>query len=58
MILRERSTDEIKGLSNRYGVKQTVVEDFLRGIGGSSIEAAYESLRCERKANSWNVGSK
>ena len=55
MILRELTTKEIKSLGSRYGVKQMVVEDFLTGIGGVSIEAAYESLRSERKVNNWNL---
>ena len=54
MILRELSADEIQNLSNRYGVKQLVVENFLLGIGGVSIEAAYKSLNSERKLNGWN----
>ena len=55
MKLRELTIPEIKGLSNRHGVKQLSVEDFLMGIGGVSIEAAYKSLSSERKANKWNM---
>ena len=55
MKLRELTTEEIKSLSNRYGVKQMAVEDFLMGIGGVSIEVAYESLKSERKLNGWNM---
>ena len=55
MILRELSAEEIKSLSRRYKVSQKVVEDFLRGIGGISIETAYKSLNDERKLHKWNV---
>jgi len=52
--LRELTTPEIKSLSNRYGVKQRSVEEFLMGIGGISMEAAYECLKRKRKFNGWN----
>ena len=44
MTLRELTREEIQTLSNRYGVKQKAVEDFLMGIGGVSIEVAYRNL--------------
>ena len=55
LILRELTISEIKALSNRRGVKQLSVEDFLTGIGGVSIDAAYKSLSSERKTNKWNL---
>ena len=44
MILRRLSDDEIRLLSCRFKVNQKVVESFLRGIGGISIETAYKRL--------------
>ena len=55
MTLRELTKEEIRSLSSRNGVKQMVVKDFLMGIGGFSIEAAYENLRRESRLNNWNL---
>ena len=55
MILRELTTEEIKSLSNRYGVKRMVAKDFLMGIGGVSIADAYKNLNSERKTQKWNM---
>ena len=55
MILRKLTEEEIKSLSNRYRVNQKVVEDFLRGIGGISIEKAYKTLNHERKKHGWKL---
>ena len=57
MTLRELTTEEIKLLSNRYGVKQMAVEDFLLSVAGVSIEVAYKSLNSERKLNGWNLST-
>ena len=57
MILRELTTEEVKSLSNRYGVKQKLVEDFLLGVGGVSISGAYKSLKSERKLKGWNLST-
>jgi len=55
MILRELSSEEIRLLSRRYRVNQKVVEGFLSGIGGVSIETAYKNLNHERKLQKWKL---
>lgn len=55
MMLRKLTEDEIKSLSRRNGVNSRVVTDFLAGVGGISMETAYERLNRGRKMNGWHM---
>ena len=55
MMLRELTEEEIRSLSRRNGVNSRAVEDFLAGVGGMSMESAYENLSRERKLQRWNL---
>ena len=55
MILRELTIPEIKDFSNRRGIDQMVVEDFLLNLEGMSIDDAYEKLRDGYKMENWSI---